>query len=219
MGTKHRIVIADDHTILRDGLKVLLHTSTDCTVVGEAANGLEAIRCVEKTVPDILLIDISMPKMTGMDAIREIKKRCPWTKIIVLTVHDDEEFIAKCLDAGANGYILKDATQSELIDGIQVVLSGKPYLSPSVSQRVINSYLEGQKKILQTKTALQSLSQREREILKLIAEGNKNRDIADLLFISVRTVEKHRANLMKKLHMRTVPELTAFAIEKGLLSK
>ena len=218
MKTKTRIVIADDHTILREGLKSLLNSLGGFVVAGEAADGLEAIRSVEKACPDVLLIDLSMPKMTGMDAIREIRKRSPATKIVVLTVHDNEEFIAECLDAGAQGYILKDASQKELVGGIRTVLSGKPYLSPGVSQKVIEGYLAG-KKTLHVPSAMDALSQREREILKLVAEGHSNKSIAGYLCISSRTVEKHRANLMSKLELHNASELTAFAITRGLVSK
>ncbi len=218
MKAKTRIVIADDHTILRDGLKSLLNSVGGFEVVGEAADGLEAIQSSEKEHPDLLLIDLSMPKMTGMDAIREIKKRTPDTKVIVLTVHDNEEFIGECLKAGAQGYILKDASQKELLGGIQTVLAGKPYLSPGVSEKVIEGYLTG-RKTLHVPSAMDALSQREREILKLIAEGYSNKAIAGYLYISHRTVEKHRANLMSKLGLHNAAELTAFAIEKGLVSK
>jgi DNA-binding NarL/FixJ family response regulator len=158
-----------------------------------------------------------MPRMNGMEAIKEIKKQCPETKILVLTVHRTEEYILATLRAGANGYILKDATHAELLMAIKSVLMGKRYLSPGVSEKVIEGYLEG-RKTLKSSTPWDTLTQREREVLKLIAEGYKNKEIADYLYISVKTVEKHRANLMKKLDLHSTSSLTAFAMEKGLIN-
>jgi len=218
MITKHRIVIAEDHTILREGLKSLLSSHHDIDVVGEADNGHDAIRLIERLKPSLILMDLSMPKMNGMDAIKEIRKRSPETKIVVLTVHNTEEYILAALHAGANGYILKDSTHVELEGAIRSVLSGKRYISPGISERVIEGYLVGRKTV-KPSTAWETLTQREREILKLIAEGYKNKDIADYLCISVKTTEKHRSNLMKKLNLHNISALTTFAIEKGLISK
>lgn len=216
MKEKQRIVIAEDHTILRDGLRALIASDTSLQVVGEARDGLEAIRLAETLKPDLVLMDLSMPRMSGMAAIQEIKRNSPEIKILVLTVHRTEEYILAALKAGADGYVVKDATHSELMLGIQGVLSGKSFLSPEISEKVIEGYLEG-KKTLKTSTPWETLTHREQEILKMIAEGYRNRDIADYLCISVKTVEKHRANLMKKLDLHTIPALTAFALEKGLI--
>ena len=218
MSQKVRIVIAEDHTILREGLKLLLSSSSDFEIIGEAEDGQEAIRCVEKFKPDLILMDLSMPRMNGMDAIKEIKKRFSETKILVLTVHKTEEYILATLKAGADGYVLKDATHAELMIAVKNVLSGKHYISPGISEKVIEGYLEG-RKTLKTRTSWETLTQREREILKLIAEGYKNKEIADYLCISPKTVEKHRANLMEKLDLHNVQALTTFAIEKGLVSR
>jgi DNA-binding NarL/FixJ family response regulator len=218
MALKHRIVIAEDHTILREGLRSLLSSSPDFEVVGEAEDGREAIRCVEKLKPDLILTDLSMPRMNGMEAIREIKKQSPKTKILVLTVHKTEEYILATLKAGADGYLLKDSTHTELMMAVKNVISGKHYISPGISEKVIEGYVEG-KKTLKPRTSWETLTQREREILKLIAEGYRNKEIADDLCISVKTVEKHRANLMEKLNLHNVQALTAFAIEKGLVSR
>jgi len=215
---KRKLVIAEDHTILREGLRALLSSTPDLEVIGEAKNGFSAIRCVETMKPDLVLMDLSMPRTSGMDAIREIKRRFPDTKILTLTIHDEDEYILAALQAGADGYVLKDATQAELMMAIKTVLMGKSYLSPGVSEKVINGYLEG-RRTLKPKSAWDTITQRERETLKLIAEGYKNREIADYLCISVKTVEKHRANLMKKLDLHTASALTAFAIEKGLVTK
>jgi DNA-binding NarL/FixJ family response regulator len=218
MGHKSRILIVEDYTILREGLRALVSANPALEVVGEAADGLSAIRWVEKTKPDLVLMDLSMPKMNGMDAIREIKKLSPETKILVLTVHKTEEYILATFQVGANGYVLKDATHSELSMAIKDVLNGKHYISPGISDKVLEGYLEG-RKVLKTQTSWETLTHREREILKLIAEGYKNKEIADYLCISPKTVEKHRANLMEKLDLHNVQSLTTFAIEKGLVSR
>ena len=217
MKKEHRIVIAEDHTILREGLRVLLCSDPEFEVVGEAEDGRDAIRCVENLSPDLVLMDLSMPRMNGLEAIKEIKKRSPETKIITLTVHKTEEYILAALEAGADGYVLKDATHSELVIAIKNVLIGKRYLDSGISEKVIEGYLEG-KRTLNTKSPWDALTPREREILKLIAEGYKNKEIADYLFISLKTVEKHRSNLMKKLDLHSVAALTAFAMEKGLVN-
>jgi DNA-binding NarL/FixJ family response regulator len=217
MKKQYRIVIADDHTILREGLRALLSADPEFDIVGEAEDGRNAIRCVENLMPDLVLMDLSMPRMDGLGAIKEIKKQNPETKIIALTVHKTEEYVLTTLKAGADGYVLKDATHSELVMAIKNVLIGKRYLSPDISAKVIEGYLEG-KKTLKAKSAWDTLTQREREILKLIGEGYKNKEVADYLCISLKTVEKHRANLMKKLDLHNAATLTAFAVEKGLVT-
>jgi len=218
MKAKVRIVLVEDHTILREGLRALLTADPNFEIIGEAADGRAAVRFVEKQTPDLILMDLSMPRMTGMDAIREIKKRYPQTKIIALTVHKTEEYLRTTLQAGADGYVLKDATHEELMMAIQSVLKGKTYLSPGVSGKVIEGYLEGLESQVPLST-LGLLSQREREVLKLIAEGYKNKEIATDLCISLKTVEKHRANLMKKLDLHNAAALTAYAIEQGLVER
>ncbi len=213
-----KIVITEDHTILRDGLRMLLSSNPDFEVVGEAQDGLEAIRLVETCKPDLVLMDLSMPGMNGIRAIQEIKKQNPSTKILVLTVHKTEEYILTTLKAGADGYILKDSTRSELMLALENIFSGRRYLSPNISEKVIDGYLEGRKTV-KSSTSWDTLTQREREVLKMIAEGYKNKDIADYLCISAKTVEKHRANLMKKLDLHSASSLTAFAMDKGLITK
>ena len=218
MTGKYKVVIAEDHTILREGLRALLSASADFEIVGEAEDGRSAIQCVENVKPDLVLMDLSMPRMNGMEALREIKKLCPETKVLALTVHKAEEYVLATLDAGADGYVLKDATHTELVMAIKSVLMGKRYLSPGISEKVIEGYLEG-RRTLKSRSPWDTLTQREREILKLVAEGYKNKDIADYLCISVKTVETHRANLMKKLDLHNVSALTAFAMEKGLTTR
>jgi DNA-binding NarL/FixJ family response regulator len=214
---KKRVLIAEDHALLREGLKALLSSDPDIDVVGEVADGRDAIRLAGTLAPDLILMDISMPGINGTEAILEIKKRYPATKILALTVHKTEECIRETLQAGADGYALKDATYTELMTAVKCVLSGKTYLSPDVSEKIISGYLGGGK-IQRTDSAWDSLTHREREVLKLIAEGRTNKHIADYLCVSVKTVEKHRSNLMRKLGQHNAATLTAFAIEKGLLS-
>jgi len=218
MSQKVRIVIAEDHTILREGLRSLLSANANFEIVGEAGDGREAVRHVEKYKPDLILTDLSMPRMNGMEAIKEIKRESPATKVLVLTVHRAEEYILATFRAGADGYILKDSTQAELLQAVKKVLSGTHYISPEISEKVIEGYIEG-KKSLKSRTSWETLTQREREILKMIAEGYRNKEIAEDLCISVKTVEKHRANLMEKLDLHSIQALTAFAIEKGLVSR
>ncbi|MES0362795.1 MAG: response regulator transcription factor [Desulfobacteria bacterium] len=218
MSKKKKIVIAEDYTILREGLRALISSSPDLEVVGEAEDGKEAIQCAEKLLPDLMLMDLSMPRTNGVDAIREIKNRCPETKVVALTVHKAEEYVLAALEAGADGYVLKDATRPELMLAIETVLDGKSYLSPAVSERVIQGYLDGKKRV-KPSSSWDTVTRRERQVLKLIAEGYRNKEIADYLCVSVKTVEKHRANLMQKLDLHNAAALTALAMEKGLITK
>jgi DNA-binding NarL/FixJ family response regulator len=215
---KHTIVLADDHTLFREGLRALLSAHEDLQVLGEAENGQEALRAVVERKPDLLLMDLSMPKMGGLEAIREVKRQEPGTKVLVLTIHGTEEFVLEALGAGASGYVLKDATHDELVLAIRSVLAEKRYLSPDISAKVIEGYIDGRKTVKSTST-WDSLTLREREILKLIAEGRKNKEIAEILFLSAKTVAKHRANLMSKLDLHSASALTAYAMERGLLAK
>lgn len=214
---KHRIVIAEDHTLFRQGLRALLAMHPEFEIVGEAEDGRSAIKCVVDKRPDLVLMDLSMPKMNGPEAIQEILKAFPKTKILVITVHRTEEYVVAALRSGANGYILKYASHEELVVAIRSVLRGGNYLSPRISGAVIEGYLRGET-AKQAKTAWDNLTSREREILKLIAEGNRNKAIAEHLCISLVTVRTHRANIMKKLDVHNVSELTALALQKGLIA-
>jgi len=218
MKKRYRIAIAEDHTILREGLRALLVTEPDFEIIGEAEDGRKAIHCVKNQSPDLVLMDLSMPRMDGLVAIKEIKKQSPGIKIIALTVHKTEAYVLQALQAGVDGYVLKDASHSELKLAIRKVLAGKRYLSPDISEKVIDGYLEG-KKGLEIKSSWGTLTEREKEILKLIAEGYKNREVADYLCISLKTTEKHRSNLMKKLNIHNASALTAYAVQKGIVSK
>ena len=212
------IVIAEDYTLFREAIKALISCETDLKVVGEAEDGLEAIRSVREHSPDLVLMDLSMPRMTGLDAIKEIKKGAPQTKIIVLTNHDTEEYILAALQAGADGYVPKKTPSTELLTAIRRVLDGRRYLSPSISDTIIDCFLES-KEVSVDQSPWATLTQRERQIVKLVAEGHKSKNIADLLSISVKTVERHRDNLTGKLGLRNVPALTVLAAEKGLIEK
>jgi two-component system response regulator NreC len=219
MKKQYRLVIAEDHTILREGLRALITSDPELEIICEAKDGRDAVSCVEEFGPDLILMDLSMPRMHGLEAIREIKTRFPKTKVLILTVHRTEEYVYAALQAGADGYLLKDATHGELSLAIKSVLQGEQYLSPSVSGKVIEGYLGGHQEPLKNSAWNDTLTQREREVLKLIAEGHKNKEIADLLFVSPKTVEKHRYNLMRKLKLRNVADITAYAIEKGVVER
>lgn len=215
---KCRVLIAEDHTLFRDGLKALLSYEPDFEVVGEAADGQEAVLRSEKVKPDLVLLDLSMPRVDGVTAIKEIKRRCPDTKILVLTVHKTEEHVAETLSSGANGYVLKEASQAELVLAMKSVLRDECYLSPAISAKVVDGYLaERKRQAPSVPSAL--LTARERQVLKLIAEGYKSKEIAGLLYISEKTVAKHRANIMAKLDLHSASALTAYALERGLVGK
>lgn len=212
-----RIFIVEDHTLLRAGLRALLSQDPDIEIVGEADNGRDAIRAIGVLAPNLVLMDLSMPGMNGIEAIHDVKRRNPKTRVLVLTIHKTDEYIHESLRAGADGYILKDATHDELRVAIRSVLNGKVYLSPDISDKVIHGYL-GTGKADNVGSTWDTLTHREREVLKLVAEGHPNKYIADYLCLSIKTVEKHRSNLMKKLDLHNASTLTSYAIEKGLVT-
>ena len=214
---KYRLVVAEDHVIMREGLCSMLESTGLYEIVGEAVNGLEAIQAVEKKLPDLLIQDISMPKLNGLSVIRDLKSRYPETKIIVLTVHDNEEYLKEVFRAGANGYCLKKGDFNELLMAIDNVMRGKPYVSPSITQPLLDHYLNKNIEDGMSSTAWDALTHREKEILKLVGEGYKNKEIAEFLCISTKTVEKHRSNLMTKLNLHNSAALTAYAIKMGLV--
>ncbi len=218
MKKKRTIVIAEDHLILRQGLRSLLATSEDLEVVGEAGDGLEAIRSILEHKPDLVLLDLNMPRMNGISVILEIKRQAPDTKILALTMHKEEDFVLQAFHAGANGYCLKSAGHEELVIAIRAVLDGKSYVSPEISDTVLEGWLE-ERKTVKSDSSWHSLTQREKEVLKLVGEGYQNKEIADYLCISPKTVEKHRANIMQKTDLHTASALTAYAIEKGIVTK
>lgn len=211
------VFLVEDHTLVREGLRALLSLDPRIEVVGESDNGHDAIRLIGSCLPALVLMDLSMPGMNGTEAIREIKLRHPEIRIIVLTVHQTEEYIRVALHAGASGYVLKDATHADLLIAIKSVMEGKTYLSPDVSEKIVVGYLEGG--TVSACSPWEILTHRERVILKLIAEGRQNKNIASYLCISVKTVEKHRSNLMRKLNLHNTAAVTAFAIERQLVTR
>lgn len=211
-----RVILAEDHTIVRKGLRSLLEGEEDIEVIGEAGDGKEAITLVEQKKPDIVVMDIGMPELNGLEATRRIKKRFPETKVLILTMHTNEEYVFEILQAGASGYIVKKAAPTELVSALRAVKRGESFLSPSISKKVIDEYLQraGEAK---RRGAFELLTDREREVLQLIAEGNSTRGIAGRLFISTKTVETHRSNLMEKLDLHGTADLTRYAIRMGIV--
>lgn len=216
MPTKKRVVIAEDHRLFRDGLKAMLSAHQTVEVIGEAADGLEAVRCVRQTTPDLLILDLSMPRLSGISVMKEIRGQFPEMKILTLTIHESDQYVLEAFEAGANGYCIKDASRRELLLAIDSVLEGKTYISPGIADDVMEGYLAG-RQVLKEKSKWDTITQREREVLKLLAEGYMNKEIGDLLHISVKTAEKHRANIMGKLDLHNAAALTAYAIEQGLV--
>jgi len=212
---QHRILIVDDHAIFRAGIKALLDSVQDIKVVGEAEDGLSALQAVNSLKPDVVISDLSMPKTNGTEGIRQIRKRFPDIGIVALTVHRAEEYIRAAFAAGANGYVLKDDTENELLTAIRQVVSHKVYLSPSICNNVVSGFLGD--KPQSSHASWETLSPREQQVLKLIAEGYRNKAIADYLSISPKTVEKHRGNLMRKLNLHDVSSLTIYAINNGVI--
>ncbi|MHB8767141.1 MAG: response regulator [Deferrisomatales bacterium] len=217
MGGSRRLVLAEDHAILRDGLRAILALEPELEVVGEAADGREAIWCADRLRPDLTILDLTMPRMNGMEAIGEIKRVSPHTRVLVLTVHKSEEYVLAALRAGADGYVLKDATADEVLHAVRTVLDGHRCLSPEISDQGVRGFLDS-KGTDGLRTPFSDLTVREREVLKLVAEGHRTRDIGEFLCISPKTVEKHRTSLMRKLDLHTVSELTTYALDKGLVA-
>lgn len=216
MKEKLKTVIAEDHQLFREGLKALLQAREDLEVVAEAKDGLEAIRCIRKHSPDLLILDLSMPRLGGISVVKDVRNQYPDMKILVLTIHESDQYVMETFKAGANGYCIKDASRDELLMAIESVLAGKTFISPGIADEVMEGYLTGRKTIKE-KSDWDTITQREREVLKLLAEGYMNKEIGDLLNISTKTVEKHRANIMNKLDLHNAAALTAYAIEKGLV--
>ncbi len=214
---KIKVLVADDHTIVRDGICALLRLAGDIEVVGEAANGKEALEMVRKLMPDVVLMDISMPVMGGLEATRRIHKEFPRTKVLVVTQYDDKEYVFPVIEAGAHGFISKTAASSELASGIRSVHRGDSFLSPSVAKLLIEDYQRGTN-VRETCDPYRQLTDREKEILKLLAEGYTTQEIANMLVISSKTVEGHKTNLMAKLDVHNRIDLVKYALRKGIIT-
>jgi len=210
--------VVDDHRILRECLAESISAAPEFEVVGEAEDGRMAIALIGKLRPDLVLLDISMPGFSGIQTLRELNRRYPETRVLMLTIHMAEEYFLEALEAGANGYVLKESSRDELILAMRYVMSGKKYLSPEIQAKMVAAYLSDDK-VSKPKDGWSTLTHRERQILKLIAEGRTNNQTAGYLNISVKTVAKHRANLMKKLDLHNASSLTAFAVTRGLLDR
>jgi DNA-binding NarL/FixJ family response regulator len=213
----HKILIVDDHALMRNGLEAMLASEPEYEVVGVASDGMMAIRSVADLRPDVVLMDLTMPRTSGMDAIVKIKRQYPEVKIVALTFHKEEKYIHATLEAGADAYVLKDDSRTELFNALANVVTGNNYLSPSIVDKVVAGYLSGG----DTETAKPSwevLTRREREVIKLIAEGKRTKEIAEYLSLSPKTIEKHRTNLMRKLDLHNVSEVTVYAIKNGFVT-
>jgi DNA-binding NarL/FixJ family response regulator len=216
MQKTHRVFIVEDHQLFREGLKAMLNRRDDIDVVDEAEDGIEAVRRIRKASPDLILMDLSMPKMGGISVMKEVKREMPQARILALTIHESDQYVLESFEAGADGYCIKDASRDELMLAVDSLLDGKTYISPGISDQVMEGYLDNRKS-LKKNSRWDTLTQREREVLKLLAEGHTNKEIADFLHISAKTVEKHRANLIGKLDLHNIAQLTAFAIDHGLV--
>jgi DNA-binding NarL/FixJ family response regulator len=208
------ILIADDHRILRQGLRTLIEGDPDLDVLGEAEDGRQAVRLARKLHPDVVIMDVAMPELNGMDATHRIRKENPDTRVLALSMHADHRFVREMLQAGASGYLLKDSAFEELALAIRTVLEGKVYLSPSIQSQVVSDYLDRDPGEVPERPPL---TRREREVLQLLAEGKSTRDCAGTLNLSVKTVETYRKRIFDKLEIRTLPELTKYAIREGYI--
>ena len=218
MKNTKKVIIAEDHQLFREGLKSMLMVREDLEVIAEAPDGLAAIEAVKAHGPDLLLLDLSMPRLSGVSVVKEVKRLFPEIIVLALTIHESDQYVLEAFEAGVNGYCIKDASREELLVAISSVLDGKKYISPGIADNVMEGYLEGRKR-LKKRSAWDSITAREREVLKLLAEGYYNKEIGKLLNISVKTVEKHRANIMAKLDLHSAAALTSFAIEQGIVDK
>jgi len=215
MTQKIRILLADDHTLLRSGIRALLEDEPDLLVVGEAGDGREAVLLANQLRPNVVLMDIAMPMLNGLEATRQIKKQHPEVKVLVLTMYDHEEYFRQLLEAGASGYIIKRAAAGELVAAIRAVYNGQAVLSPAITRLLLEDYLH--RDAGKSEADPDALSPREREVLQLIAEGKTSREIAEILNLSVKTIQSHRTSLMQKLDLHDKGELIKYAIQKKII--
>jgi two-component system, NarL family, response regulator NreC len=212
-----RVLLADDHTVVRDGLRALLERQPDMTVVAEAADGRDSVRMAEEQNPDVVVMDIAMPNMNGIEATRRIVASCPDTAVVILSMHQDESYVLRSLKAGAKGYLLKDSLRSDVIEAIRSVAQGRSYLTRKVSRLLQEDYVR-QLDRRGLDDSYDLLTDREREVLQLVAEGRTNKEVASLLNVSLTTVETHRTHILQKLGLHSVPELILYAVRKGIIS-
>jgi DNA-binding NarL/FixJ family response regulator len=212
-----RIALADDHAVMRTGLRLVLERQSDFTVVGEASDGREAVALVQREAPDVLVMDIGMPNLNGIEAARQVAAAAPQVAVVILSMHSDESYVLRALKAGARGYLLKESAESDLIAAIRAVHAGKAFFSPAVSRMLVEDYVR-QLQDREIEDSYELLTTREREILQLVAEGKSNKEVAAILNLSLYTIETHRGNLMEKLGLHTVPELILYAVRKGVIS-
>jgi DNA-binding NarL/FixJ family response regulator len=214
---KIRVLLADDHQLMRSGIRLMLERETDLSVVGEANDGREAVALAKSLRPDVVVMDIGMANLNGIEAAQQMTGGSPEIAIVMLSMHSDESYVLRALKAGARGYLLKDSAEADLIKAVHAVAGGKSFFSPAVSKVLLDDYVRKLRRS-GTEDAYDLLTPREREVLQLIAEGKSNKDIANLLNLSVYTVESHRSNLMEKLNVRGLPELILYAVRKGIIS-
>ena len=212
-----KVFLADDHTVVRDGLRFLLEAQPDITVVGDAADGREAVHQVEQLHPEVVIMDIAMPELNGIEAAQQICEVCPSTRVVILSMHSTSEHIFRAFQAGVCGYLLKESAGVEVVNAVRAVHTGQRYLSQKISNQVLDDYMR-QREIADARSPLAALSPREREVLQLVVEGKSSADIAGILFISPNTVDTYRSRLMRKLDVSDLPGLVKFAIQHGLTS-
>jgi two-component system response regulator NreC len=212
-----RILLADDHVVMRNGLRLLLERQSNLKVVGEAADGREAVELAAAEKPDVVVMDIAMPHLNGVEAARQIVIRSPHTAIAILSMHSDESYVIRSLKAGARAYLLKDSAEADLISAINAIMEGKSYFSPAVRNLLKEDYMR-QLNEAGSEDSYDLLTTREREVLQLVAEGKSNKEVANLLNLSLYTVETHRTHILQKLNLHSVPELILYAVRKGIIS-
>jgi DNA-binding NarL/FixJ family response regulator len=212
-----RIVLADDHTVMRGGLRLLLEREPGFGVVGEASNGREAIQLAEEHSPDVVVMDVAMPTLNGIEAAARIVTARPRTAIVILSMHSDESYVLRALKAGARGYLLKDSAEADLIQAVRAVSDGKAFFSPAIGKLLVEDYVR-QIRQRGVEDSYELLTPRERELLQLLAEGQTTKEIAAALNLSPHTVDTHRGNLMQKLNLHSIPELILYAVRKGVIS-
>jgi two-component system, NarL family, response regulator NreC len=212
-----RILLADDHVVMRSGLRLLLERQPNLEVIGEAADGQEAVRPAAAEKPEVVIMDIAMPHLNGVEATRQIVTRNPETAVVILSMHSDESYVLRSLKAGARAYLLKDSAEADLIAAIRAIQGGKSFFSPGVRRILTEDYVHQLAK-LGVEDTYELLTPREREVLQLVAEGKSNKDVANLLNLSLYTVETHRAHILQKLNLHSVPELILYAVRKGIIS-